>query len=126
MTDHLFVYGTLQPGGERWSRIADLVDDVGSAHAPGTLVATPHGWPAATFGGQGTVHGYLLAIRDGDRRELLERCDAIESVGTLFRRVLITVDGPDGPVDAFAYEWLGPGDPPGRPVPGGRWPEERQ
>ena len=121
MSDHLFVYGTLQPGRGRWSRIADLVDDVGSARTAGRLVATPHGWPAATFGGQGTVHGYLLAIRDGGRRELLDRCDAIEAVGTLFRRVLITVDGPDGPVDAFAYEWLGPDPPPGDPVPGGRW-----
>lgn len=121
MSDHLFVYGTLQPGEQRWSRIADLVQDVGSAQASGTIVATPHGWPAATFDGEGTIHGYLLRVRDDARRELLERCDQVEAEGTLFRRVLVTVEGPDGPVDAFAYEWAGPDDPPGGTVPDGRW-----
>lgn len=121
MTDRLFVYGTLKPGEERWSAIADLVQDVGTARAAGTLVATPHGWPVVTFGGDGTVHGHLLRPRAGARDELLERCDRIEGEGELFRRVVVPVDGPDGTVDAIAYEWLGPEPPPGEQVPDGRW-----
>ena len=121
MTDHLFVYGTLQPGEERWARIADLVEDVGAARASGTLVATPNGWPAATFGDDGTIHGYLLRARDGDRRQLLDRCDEMEAEGRLFRRVVVTAQGPTGPVDAFAYEWAGPETPSGEPIADGRW-----
>lgn len=121
MTDRLFVYGTLKPGEERWALIADLVDDVGGARTAGELVATPYGWPAAIFGGEGEVHGHLLRARDGARDELLERCDRLEGTGELFRRVVIDVEGPEGAVEAFAYEWLGPGSPPGDPVPDGRW-----
>lgn len=117
----LFVYGTLMPGQERWPLIADLVADAEPARTAGRLVATPHGWPAATFDGDGNVHGHLLRPYDGAWEELFERCDRIEGEGHLFRRVVITVDGPGGPVDATAYAWLGPEPPPGEEVPDGRW-----
>lgn len=121
MTERLFVYGTLKPGEERWPMIADLVADAGRATASGTLVATSHGWPAATFDGEDTIHGQLLQPREGAAEELLERCDHIEGEGRLFRRTVIAVEGPDGPVNAVAYEWLGPDQPPGDRVPDGRW-----
>lgn len=121
MTDRLFVYGSLKPGEGRWPLIADLVEDVGPAWTSGTLVATPYGWPAATFDGDGTVHGHLLRPRVGARDELIRRCDRIEGEGELFRRVVVAVDGRDGTVEATAYEWLGRDDPPGEPVPDGRW-----
>jgi hypothetical protein len=43
----LFVYGTLRPGGEAWSLVADLVEVVGEATVPGRLHDPGHGWPAA-------------------------------------------------------------------------------
>lgn len=121
MTGSLFVYGTLMPGQERWPVIADLIADAGSARASGTLVATPHGWPAAMFGDDATIHGHLLRPHDGAWEELLARCDRIEGEGRLFRRVVITVHGPGGPAEATSYEWAGPEPPPGESVPDGRW-----
>lgn len=122
MTD-LFVYGTLQPGGERWPAIAELVEVLGPATASGLLVATPMGWPAAIFGDGGTVHGTLLRPRPGRGDELLRTTDAIEGEGRLFHRVTVSVDGPHGPQPAAAYAWHDTrGAPPGQPLPGGRWP----
>ena len=43
----LFVYGTLRPGGDAWSLVADLVEVVGEATVPGRLHDPGHGWPAA-------------------------------------------------------------------------------
>ncbi|MDP9021111.1 MAG: gamma-glutamylcyclotransferase [Actinomycetota bacterium] len=123
MTRDLFAYGTLQPGRSLWPAIADLVDVVGPARCRGRLVATPMGWPAATFDAEGTVHGTLLRPR-GPRSaaRLRSVADRIEAAGDLFVRVTIEVDGPDGRQPAVAYAWnLERGQPPGRPLPDGRW-----
>jgi gamma-glutamylcyclotransferase (GGCT)/AIG2-like uncharacterized protein YtfP len=117
----LFVYGTLQPGEARWEQIAELVQTVGAASTPGEVVATPHGFPAATFyETQTPVHGTQLRAHDTDAAaELYRRADAIEDEGTLFRRISVSVNGPEGPKWAAAYTWNvdEKGPPPGDPVP---------
>lgn len=133
--EHLFVYGTLQPGEVRWPAIAELVEVIGPASTPGRVVATPMGWPAATFlrgsehdGVSGSesepecvdddgchvrardvaadrVHGTLLRVNPGHTERLYRICDEIEGEGDRFLRVTIDVDGPDGWVAAAAYTW---------------------
>ncbi len=119
----LFVYGSLKPGESRWPLIADLVEVVGPATAHGRIVATPMGWPAATFSGAGIVHGLLLRARGPvAARELWQVSDRLEDAGRLFIRRIIRVEL-DGRMQlAAAYAWNpARGAPPGKPIPGGRW-----
>lgn len=119
----LFVYGTLQPGMERWARIADLVEVLGPAETRGRLVATVFGWPAAVFGPEGPVRGTLLRARsEADAAELYRVCDAIEDTPNLFRRVAMPVSLERRTTWAAVYEWnRGGGEPPGTAVLDGRW-----
>ncbi len=119
----LFAYGSLQPGGRYWSRIRTLVEVVGGATTSGRLVATPMGWPAATFEGDGVVHGTLLRPRTLDDAGPLYRiADQIEGEGRLFRRVVVQVQTGGGSGRAAAYEWHPrQGPPPGEVVADGRW-----
>lgn len=119
----LFVYGTLQPGEPGWPLIAGLVDVVGPGATRGQLVATPMGWPAATFAGEGVVHGMLLQPRGATAaRELLRVTDRVEDAGRLFLRVAVRVelDGTWRWAAAYAWNRAG-GAPPGQPVAEGRW-----
>lgn len=123
----LLVYGTLRPGGERWERIAGLVEVVGPASTPGRVWDTPMGWPAAVFddGDASEVHGTLLRPRDPQAAAALYRCvDAIEAEGELFVRTAVRVATPDGRDGwAAAYRWHPDhGRPPGDEIEGGRWP----
>lgn len=119
----LFVYGTLMPGQERWDAIADHVDVITEATVPGTMVSTFYGWPAATFGDGGHVHGVVLRPRGPYAAEALyEIVDRIEDVPNLFRRV--TVRAEHGATRGFVatYEWNAQqGPPPGSPMASGRW-----
>lgn len=122
----LFVYGTLQPGGRYWARVADLVEIVGPASCRGALTATPHGWPAAELIGDGEIHGTLLRAHDPDAARLLvERTDAIEDAPRLFRRRAVPVTGQPGASWALTYEWSpAQGPPPGEVLADGRWRDD--
>lgn len=118
----LFVYGSLQPGEERWPIVADLVDVVGETSTAGTLIATPMGWPAAVLvdaSAIGEVHGTLLRPTDPDAAdELYRRCDRVEDEGNLFERVAVRTDLGW----TAAYRWHPTrGRPPGDERPDGRW-----
>lgn len=121
----LFVYGTLQPGGRRWEAIEDLVTPVGPALARGTLVSTFYGYPAATFSGDGPVHGTLLRPDDpASAAALYPHVDRVEDEPRLFRRVAVPVevDGQPELVWAATYEWNpAQAEPPGTVVADGRW-----
>jgi gamma-glutamylcyclotransferase (GGCT)/AIG2-like uncharacterized protein YtfP len=102
VTNSLFVYGTLAPGGPAWSQIAPYVSGHRAAAAPGRLYDTGRGYPGAVFGpGDALVQGWCCALTDAPFAEL----DAFE--GTEYRR--ITVRCTDG-TDAVAYDWIAPLD----------------
>lgn len=119
----LFVYGTLQPGRQRWDQISDLVEVVGPAATAGRVTATFYGYPAVELGGRGQVHGTLLRpVGPRAARELVSRCDAIEDAPSLFQRRAAPVRVEDGWTWAIVYVWNpGQGPPPGSHVPDGRW-----
>ncbi|MDX1621664.1 MAG: gamma-glutamylcyclotransferase family protein, partial [Nitriliruptorales bacterium] len=99
------------------------VEVVGEGEARGDLTTTVFGWPAADFRTDGAVYGTVVRPTDPQAAALLyERCDAIEGVPSLFRRVAVLVDTEQGRSWAAAYEWNHEqGPPPGEPVEGGRW-----
>lgn len=120
----LFVYGTLKPGQSRWPAIAHDVVEVGEGTAPGSLIITQWGWPAADFAAEGTIHG--VAVRPVDPEataRVLQVCDRMEDVPHLFRRVTVRIAVGGDEMDATAYEWQpSRGPAPGDPSPTGRWP----
>jgi gamma-glutamylcyclotransferase (GGCT)/AIG2-like uncharacterized protein YtfP len=125
----LFVYGSLQPGGPYWPRIAADVAVVGPGRVAGTLTDTGRGWPAGALAlgeepDRGGVVGTLLRPADRDAaRRLLRTADAIEGEGRLFERVAVRVRDDRGSGWAAAYRWHpDQGPPPGERLADGRWP----
>ena len=101
---HLFVYGTLRPGGTRWGVLRPFVMGDGVAdQAAGDLYDTGLAYPAAVFGGAGRIVGATFELIGDSLDEALAVLDAIEgTVGGLYRRVAIrTCSGQS----AWAYEY---------------------
>jgi gamma-glutamylcyclotransferase (GGCT)/AIG2-like uncharacterized protein YtfP len=102
--DHLFVYGTLRPGQQRWPFLEPFVRDEGlDTSVSGVLYDTGHGYPAAKFDRGGVIHGRVYPLEAARLDECLALLDEVEgAVQDLFRRVSITtIDG----VVAWAYEY---------------------
>lgn len=104
MIVHLFVYGTLRPGDVRWSLLEPHAADAGVVDTvAGQLFDTGLDYPAAVFGGDGTVVGrtYLLGADTLD--EALTALDIEEdTVLGLYRRVGVTTGRG---LPAWAYEY---------------------
>jgi gamma-glutamylcyclotransferase (GGCT)/AIG2-like uncharacterized protein YtfP len=104
--DHLFVYGTLRPGQQRWQHLAPFV--VGDGHSDsvsGVLYDTGHGYPAARFDRSGSICGMVYALRVERLDECLELLDEVEgAVLDLFHRVAVTTSAG---LAAWAYEYGG-------------------
>jgi gamma-glutamylcyclotransferase (GGCT)/AIG2-like uncharacterized protein YtfP len=118
MADHLFVYGTLRPGDVRWPLLESYVTDEGvDDTASGDVFDTGLDYPAAVFGGAGTIRGRTYELRADRLDEALARLDEEEdTVAGLYRRVrLITGRG----TVAWAYEY-GTGLEL-TPIPSGDW-----
>lgn len=101
---HLFVYGTLRPGDVRWGLLAPYVVDDGVAdRVPGQLFDTGLDYPAATFGGDGIVHGQTFMLHADTLDECLALLDEEEdTVAGLYRRIeIVTESG----ARAWAYEY---------------------
>ena len=91
MITHLFVYGTLAPGQQRWPHLAPFV--VGEGHrasVPGVLYNTGHGYPAARFDRPGSINGMVYGLDPSDsmRLQLLDEVEG--AVIDLFGRVATT------------------------------------
>jgi gamma-glutamylcyclotransferase (GGCT)/AIG2-like uncharacterized protein YtfP len=88
----LFVYGTLRPGDVRWSFLEPFAADEGHDDtAAGHVYDTGLGYPAAIFGGDGTIHGRTYALRPERLDEALVVLDEEEdTVLGLYRRVVVT------------------------------------
>ncbi|HEY7628760.1 MAG TPA: gamma-glutamylcyclotransferase family protein [Ilumatobacteraceae bacterium] len=106
MIVHLFVYGTLRPGQQRWPFLEPFVVDEGAdAVVEGTLFDTGNGYPAARFDRNGDIHGRLYELRAGRIDEALQRLDEVEGAVTdLFHRVEVTTRSGR---TAWAYEYGG-------------------
>jgi gamma-glutamylcyclotransferase (GGCT)/AIG2-like uncharacterized protein YtfP len=106
MITHLFVYGTLRPGQQRWPFLEPFVTDVGRDESvAGTLYDTGHGYPAAKFDRPGTIFGRMYALNVDGLDEALALLDEVEgAVVDLFHRVAITTTTG---IDAWAYEYCG-------------------
>jgi len=104
--DHLFVYGTLRPGQQRWPHLAPFVVDGGNDDSTtGSLHDSGNGYPAARFAGNGVIHGRVYALRADRLEECLLLLDEVEgAVIDLFGRVTVTTSGG---VEAWAYEYHG-------------------
>ena len=101
---HLFVYGTLLPGEERWRFLVPFVVGDGVPDtARGDLYDTGHGYPAARFGTAGTIVGRTFTLLDTSDARALTELDVIEgAVAGLYRRTsIVTGNG----VRAWAYEY---------------------
>ncbi len=103
---HLFVYGTLRPGDVRWHILSPFVAGGGRPDtAAGTLYDTGLGYPAATFGGDGTLVGLTYELRPATRERCLAVLDEVEgTVAGLYRRISITTGLG---FDAWTYEYGG-------------------
>ena len=106
MITHLFVYGTLRPGQQRWPFLEPLVTGEGHDESVvGTLYDTGHGYPAAKFDRPGTIFGRVYPLNIDRLDEGLKLLDEVEgAVIDLFRRVAITTSTG---LEAWAYEYCG-------------------
>jgi gamma-glutamylcyclotransferase (GGCT)/AIG2-like uncharacterized protein YtfP len=115
---HLFVYGTLRPGDVRWHLLEPFVVGGGRSDAVrGELFDTGLDYPAAVFGGVGTIHGRTFELRAEVLDRALEVLDEVEGVVEgEYRRVEVrTASG----LAAWAYECGGGLDL--TPIPSGDW-----
>lgn len=106
MITHLFVYGTLRPGQQRWPFLAPFVIDEGRDDAAsGALYDTGNDYPAARFDRPGMIHGRVYSLHPDRLDEALQLLDEVEgAVVDLFRRVHITTSTGS---EAWAYEYCG-------------------
>jgi gamma-glutamylcyclotransferase (GGCT)/AIG2-like uncharacterized protein YtfP len=106
MITHLFVYGTLRPGQQRWPFLAPFVIDEGRDESvSGVLYDTGNDYPAARFDRSGTIHGRMYSLHCDRLDEALQLLDEVEgAVVDLFRRVAITTSTGN---QAWAYEYCG-------------------
>jgi gamma-glutamylcyclotransferase (GGCT)/AIG2-like uncharacterized protein YtfP len=114
----LFVYGTLRPGDVRWPFLeAFVVDDGIDDTVAGALFDTGLDYPAAVFGGAGTIVGRTFRLGPDVIDHALALLDEEEgTVLGLYRRVQVTTHLG---IRAWAYAY---GD--GlelSPIPSGDW-----
>lgn len=122
MINHLFVYGTLRPGQQRWPFLEPFVVDGGEDDVvAGNLFDTGNGYPAARFDRRGDIHGRLYELRSERIDEALRLLDEVEgAVIDLFHRVEVTTKSGR---TAWAYEYGG--DDAFAAIPSGNWIEPR-
>lgn len=101
---HLFVYGTLRQGDVRWRFLEPFVLDSGTPDsANGALYDTGRKYPAARFGGSGTIIGHRYRLLPARTEEALALMDQVESaVEGLYHRILIITDAG---VESWAYQY---------------------
>ncbi|MEY2524548.1 MAG: hypothetical protein QOJ66_3113 [Ilumatobacteraceae bacterium] len=118
MITHLFVYGTLRPGQQRWPFLEPFVTDEGHYESVvGTLYDTGHGYPAAKFDRSGTIFGRVYPLNLDRLDEGLKLLDEVEgAVIDLYRRVAITTSTG---LEAWAYEYCG--ETAFTVIPSGNW-----
>ena len=118
MAEHLFVYGTLRPGDVRWSILERFVVDDGVDDATsGAVFDTGLDYPAAIFGGMGTIIGRTYTLHPDVADDALAVLDGVEdAVDGRYLRVRVTTGRG---LDAWAYSYGGGLDL--TAIPSGDW-----
>ncbi|MBI4885003.1 MAG: gamma-glutamylcyclotransferase [Actinobacteria bacterium] len=104
--DHLFTYGTLQPGESRWQELAPFVGDEGiPACVAGRLYDTELDYPAAIFDDSSVtdlIHGRVYRLHCDRLAEALAHLDEVEGAvsGSYHRIAVRTLIG----LQAWAYQ----------------------
>ena len=102
----VFVYGTLQPGGEAWHLVAPHACSVDRASVRGVLWDTGLGYPALTLDAHGSapVPGAVVELDPDHAAQALEELDAYEGVGvgSYERRRVDLIDGRS----VWTYVWM--------------------
>lgn len=114
----IFVYGLLKPGYPLHHIAEPFVVRAIQANASGRLYDADV--PAARFDEDGTIEGFVFWLHEERLGEALTILDELEDEGDVYRRIKIEATTPDGPVEAFAYEYARPLD--GRRFVGPSWP----
>jgi len=119
----VFVYGLLKPGFRLHHVVAPFVDRMAAASARGRLYVAGSsesgGLPAARFDEDGVVDGFVLWLDEARLNDALATLDDLEDEGSEYRRLVVEVHTADGPLDAYAYEYLEALD--GRRPAGSSW-----
>lgn len=112
------MYGTLLPGEVRWHLLEPYVVDEGPPDtAAGTLYDTRLEYPAAVFGGDGTIVGCTFEIAPEFHDDCMEHLDIVEgTVGGLYSRIVVTTGHG---IEAWTYQYGGGLDL--TPIPSGDW-----
>jgi len=100
----MFVYGLLKPG----LRLHDVAEPFVVRSAPATTKGRLYdaGVPAARFGEDGEIEGFVFWLDEARLDEALAVLDDLEDEGIEYRRMVVTAETADGPVEAQAYEYL--------------------
>ena len=101
-TTAVFVHRTLMPGHLRWPAVEHYVVERREATVAGRLYDTGADFPAAVFGGDGSIDGWVLVLEPSQAATALQVLDAIE--GALYRQVVVMTAAGER---ALAYEWVG-------------------
>lgn len=122
MPEEVFVYGTLRRGGANHGLLAPFVRREEAGTVPGVLLDLG-GYPGWVEG-EGAVRGEVFRL-EPPALALVLLDDLEEYFGAgdprnLYERVRVTARTADGPVEAWAYRYVGPREG-AAPVPGGEW-----
>ena len=104
----IFAYGLLKPGFSLHHVVEPFVELATDGRTRGRLYDA--GVPAARFDEEGEITGVVYWLAERKLEEALRVLDELEDEGEDYRRIVVDVDTSDGPVRAFAYEYLKPLD----------------
>lgn len=100
----IFVYGLLKPGLSLHHVAAPYVVRSMPGRVRGRLYDA--GVPAARFDEDGEIDGFVFWLEPRRLEDALRVLDDLEDEGDLYRRVMVEAATEDGPVRAFAYEYV--------------------
>jgi gamma-glutamylcyclotransferase (GGCT)/AIG2-like uncharacterized protein YtfP len=115
----VFVYGLLKPGFSLFHVAEPYLERSTPGRVRGRLYDADV--PAARFDEDGQIEGFVFWLDPHRLDDALRDLDELEDEGEVYRRVSVQVTTEDGPVGAFAYEYLPSLE--GRADVGGAWPD---
>ena len=100
----IFVYGLLKPGLSLHHVAEPFVVRSAPARVTGRLYNA--GVPAARFGEDGEIEGFVFWLDETRLDEALAVLDELEDEGDQYKRIVVSATTDNGDVEAFAYDYL--------------------